>query len=863
MESLFFKGVHTSATSLPTAAVGDLFLMGVDGTGALAQYKTGDLILYTGASTWVRINNQDTASLGASAITFASTAGLVATNVAAALDELQRNKMAYQGLVENYGPGQYRVVGSTAGSFWIADANATVEAGAGTLTVKKGDAVFFDGTSYSVIPFSQAFPANGATYTGPTTANAVAKFSTTSGNLVDSIISDNGTKVTIAGALKAGAAEITTLKVADTGKFTTTVDAATGSGAVALTLPARNGTIALTDDYQTAAQTPFDNTNTGILATDVQAAFVEMEKEKLSYAGTISSAAYPTTPIVGGLYLVTATVTIGTTNYKKGDWANYNGTAWTQIPAGYTTAADTDFNNSAVTRPSGVAVTAANVQEALSDLYAKKADLGADGKVLTSQLPSSVLGTLQYQSVFDAGAASALPTDTVVGHYYVVTNAPNSSPVVLGGLTLTTGDWIVRDASGWQVVEGGEAVDGITVGAATLAGNVSLAATGPLVVAAAGNAITFSVDNATKLAKGVVQVGDGIAVDSNGIVSVDTGAGVKIDSATKKVTLNLGSGVQIDVNGKLSALLNSDLQFNATTSAIEIAPTGVAAGQYTKVTVNAAGQVTSATNLVVADIPLTDNGSGTDVQVYNETTGVLAGLTSVTPGLLITKTGDQITFDGTQTNATALSSKFAVGTQTAFNWTARTTGTDAITSLIGAINANRDDLSQYVELLNTKGAAVGVAAGANLIGAKGIAGVTPTGKTAGADGTVQEVLEGLKDFVGTALADFNASGVIEASTTGNTGYVAVFTADDKIGKGNIQDTGTQVGINVKTVVQDRLTVVGTGELVLAAAASAYSTTVHATEAGNSLALALPSKTGVTAGTILADFSVIDGGDYDL
>jgi hypothetical protein len=92
--------------------------------------------------------------------------------------------------------------------------------------------------------------------------------------------------------------------------------------------------------------------------------------------------------------------------------------------------------------------------------------------------------------------------------------------------------------------------------------------------------------------------------------------------------------------------------------------------------------------------------------------------------------------------------------------------------------------------------------------------------------------------------------------------VAVFGADNKIGKSNIQDSGTAVGINVPAAVQDTLTVVGTGYLTLAASGTAYATTLAASQAGNSLTLGLPSQAGVTSGTILADFSVIDGGDYD-
>ena len=64
-------------------------------------------------------------------------------------------------------------------------------------------------------------------------------------------------------------------------------------------------------------------------------------------------------------------------------------------------------------------------------------------------------------------------------------------------------------------------------------------------------------------------------------------------------------------------------------------------------------------------------------------------------------------------------------------------------SLIAAVNVNREDLYEYVELLSTQGAAVGTAAGANLIGVNGITGVIPTGKALGDNSNLQEMLEGI------------------------------------------------------------------------------------------------------------------------
>lgn len=120
-----------------------------------------------------------------------------------------------------------------------------------------------------------------------------------------------------------------------------------------------------------------------------------------------------------------------------------------------------------------------------------------------------------------------------------------------------------------------------------------------------------------------------------------------------------------------------------------------------------------------------------------------------------------------ETDADGLSANFGYDTQTDFNWTVR--GVNSPTSLLAAINSNRDDLYEYVELVSTKGAAVGVAAGANLIGCDGITNVTPEGKTAGSDANLQEMLEGFAKLplpIGTILMYDGSSWVDDETIPG-------------------------------------------------------------------------------------------------
>ena len=120
-----------------------------------------------------------------------------------------------------------------------------------------------------------------------------------------------------------------------------------------------------------------------------------------------------------------------------------------------------------------------------------------------------------------------------------------------------------------------------------------------------------------------------------------------------------------------------------------------------------------------------------------------------------------------QANAAGLVSEFAYDAQTDFDWSTRDIGTTAPTSLIAAVNVNREDLYEYVELLGTQGAAVGTAAGANLIGVDGIESVVPTGHSLGEDSNLQEMLEGIASSGGGSCKHFdNVAAFIAAKEGG-------------------------------------------------------------------------------------------------
>jgi hypothetical protein len=862
MKSWYYKGTYSTVGSFPANPVmGDMYLVGADGAGS-AVFKAGDMMIYDGTSAWLRINN-----VGGNADQTAydnTLSSLAATNVQNAIDELSQKRFQY-GSIFAASSGAYPSKVKP-GQFYISGDIGTVD---GT-PYKKGDAAFYDGTTWAQIPFSMAFPADGIQGTG--TANTLSKFDSAN-HIVDSNITDNGSAVGIGvNTTITGFAQATTVKVGDGVTEQVTLVTPTGVGNIAVTLPSAAGHVMRTEDHFPASQVDYTHTGTSIVATDVQAALSEMAKGKMAYAGTIASGTmYPSSPVIGGLYLLTADLTLALTSYVKGDWAFYDGSSWTRIPAGYTDAINTSFDNTGVKLGDGTtAVTETNIQAAIAYLYGNKADL-VGGKVPTSQLPSYIVGGMSYIGTWDPTANSGAYPSTGgtgtggapgAGNYWVV-----SKDGTAGGNTYTVGDWIVYSGSAWQLLQGGGAVDTITVGSNHLQNDVEFVGVAPITVGVVSGAVSIGANVATGgsgATTGVVKIGDGISVDPNGLIAVDATNGLHIDSTSHKLEAYLNTnGLEIDLSQQLG--IKAGTEFTFSTGSLILAATGVTAGTYPKLTVNAKGQITSGGALLVSDVPVYVSGAAGATEIYNATNGVVAGLKVVGP-VSIAKSADLITLDFTQTNAVTLSANFATNALTAFNWSGRNTGTDAITSIVGAVNANRDDLSEYVVLLGATGRAAGAAGGANLVGTKGIAGVTPVGGAPGANASLQAMLEGMVAYTDTQIQAFDARGVVETSSDGTAGRIVKFTGTDKIADSSIADTGAAVTVDVPTTITGDLTVANVGaassKVVMQVGGGSYTTSLVATAGDSSLALSLPSKAGVTTGTVLADFSVIDGGSYD-
>ena len=857
MESLHYKGEWTSPGSVPSnPEVGDMYLWQIDGTGAQSDYKIGDFMLYTGTE-WLRINNQITEELDAANVTFdPNDADLTSTTVQAGITEVAEKKLHYVGTFSASG-GTYPT--EEVGGFYISDDIGTVNG----ITYEKGDAAFYDGTDWEKIPFSEGFPAAGVTYSNAQT-NQLAKWSNNSGDLTTTNISDNGSEVDITGnTTVTGQVKANDLQLGGGTQHTTTIEAAPGSGSFTLTLPGAGGTLARLQDHDEASEIEFDKTGTGIDATTVQNALAELDEEKLQYVGEINTLTFPTPAIIGGLYLLKVSGAIGTFTFNKGDFAYYDGTNWNRIPAGAARAVDVDFDNTNLELPNGDPVSQTDVQAALAHLFTLKADVDGNGKIPADQLPAFVTGSLSYMGTWDAstGAPDPSPRD---GDYYVVTQ-----PGIFDTVDYEIGDWIVyhvepNDTTGvWDKIDNSDKLSGIKVGGDTLVGAPEIAADLPLTVTADTSTITLSANNATTSATGVMQVGEGLKVNG-GLVDVDTGDGLKIDNTTKAATIDFGRGLTIDGSGRLELKVTPNLTLlgSGGNFALDLANSGVTPDTYTKVTVDIKGRVTGATNIEANDVPIDPSGNTGKVEIYDNSgsTGTIAAIDTVGPGVNVSKTvGNLIQIDFTQLAADSFASEFNTTTPAAFDWSTRETGTDSIVSITGAINANREDLTEFVAKLAARGAA----AGATLIGVNGITDVTPTGESEGNTSGLQAMLEGLKQYTDEEIVNNIPTDIV--NTTGNpvAGDIAVFDDADTIKKSHLTQDATKVYSAEELEVQERVSIQGTGaELRLDAGGGAY-TNLQASEDGEPVTtLTLPSEAGITSGTILADFSVIDGGDFD-
>ena len=212
----------------------------------------------------------------------------------------------------------------------------------------------------------------------------------------------------------------------------------------------------------------------------------------------------------------------------------------------------------------------------------------------------------------------------------------------------------------------------------------------------------------------------GIDIDAQGGITIDEDSGAKLHlTAAGQVTLESADGQSATLSSDtLVAIAGGD---DITLTADDVAVTG-------DFGVTGDSTLTGALTQTGGAFSLTGNAASNITAAEANVT-----VATTTSGDVVLNSAGEITFNDerlasamplSEEDNGGLSSNFEYDSQVAFDWTVRGTEFNP-TSVLGAINATRDDLYEYVELLNTQGAAIGVAAGANLVGVDGITGVVP------------------------------------------------------------------------------------------------------------------------------------------
>ena len=210
------------------------------------------------------------------------------------------------------------------------------------------------------------------------------------------------------------------------------------------------------------------------------------------------------------------------------------------------------------------------------------AQLGTDGRLLSSQIPSSLLGAVVYQGVWNASTntpalASGVGTK---GYYYKVSTA--GSTTVDGISTWNVGDTIIFNGTTY------DKIDGIANELLSFNGRTgAISLTSADVVSALGFTPLANTSAAIAAVLGYTPV-------ANTAAALEAALGFTPYNATNPngyISGNQTITVTGDVTGSGSTAL-----------ALTLSNTGVAAGTYTKVTVDAKGRVSAGTALSSTDV---------------------------------------------------------------------------------------------------------------------------------------------------------------------------------------------------------------------------------------------------------------------
>ena len=247
------------------------------------------------------------------------------------------------------------------------------------------------------------------------------------------------------------------------------------------------------------------------------------------------------------------------------------------------------------------------------------ATLDGSGTVPTSQLPSAVLGGLNYQGTWNATTNTPALTSSVgtKGFYYVVNTAGATN---LNGITdWKIGDWAVYDGSTWQKVDNTDAVSSVN----GFTGAVSLTTSN----IAEGTNLYFT----QAAARNSISAGTGISYNSS------TGVITNNYTLPKATSTALG-GVELFSDTVQTVAANSVTATASRTYGVQLNAADQLVVNVPWVDTVNAGTVTSVTGTA----PISSTGGATPAISISEATQLAAGSMS---------SADKTKLDGIATNA--------------------------------------------------------------------------------------------------------------------------------------------------------------------------------------------------------------------